>query len=144
MSCRPDYFPKRALRRGRPQGIPPKAYADFSASLKSELGELADDIVIQGSRANGIANVRSDLDVGIRVSEDIFARLIRDGLQGKNAGSAAGRTWEHARVVGKINARQAGLASLRVRLEALLDIKIDLSIIERGGLFDRNPHFPVQ
>ena len=61
-----------------------------------------------------------------------------------NKGSALERTMENAMKTGKIQAGEAGLSGLRKNLEKLLGMKVDVSIIKKGGAFDNGAQIPVK
>ena len=44
---------------------------------------------------------------------------------------------------GIVHVRRAGMLTLRKELEPILDCKVDLSVIRRGGSFDREPWLPI-
>jgi predicted nucleotidyltransferase len=103
-----------------------------------------DDIVVQGSRASGTAAATSDIDIAIKVNSKQFDELIEKSFGTPNPGSAFERTMQHAIKVGKIQAGEADLSSLRKNLEKLLGIKVDISIIKNGGGFDNGSQIPVK
>lgn len=99
--------------------------------------------MVQGSRAACTAGPGSDIDFGIRVSPQRFDELISEGFGTPNPGSAKERTMEWAVMTGKIQAGEAGLGRVRRSLVAQLGIKVDLSVIRRGGPFDTPPFIGV-
>ncbi len=129
--------------RGRPQGIPQDQWDDFARTVRDAAGQHGDDIVVQGSRAQGIARRTSDVDVGIRVDGDEFDDLIQNAFGNPNPGSAKERTMLHAINTGKIQAGEAGYRGLRRSLQEMLGMKVDISIILRGGPFDTGPVVPL-
>ncbi len=48
---------------GRPQGLNSQQLGEFSQAIRQGAGQYSDDIVVQGSRAAGIARSGSDIDV---------------------------------------------------------------------------------
>jgi Zn-finger nucleic acid-binding protein len=74
-----------------------------------------------------------------------FNRLMEGsfGNPSPNPGSARERTMDHAEAVGKIASRHARLGALRSELADLLGLKVDMSIVRRGGSFDQGPCLPV-
>ncbi|MEH2929270.1 nucleotidyltransferase domain-containing protein [Candidatus Ventrimonas sp. KK005] len=40
--------------------------------IKESIGDISDDIVVQGSRANGTAKPTSDIDIAVRVTPEKF------------------------------------------------------------------------
>lgn len=112
--------------------------------MKIEHEDVSDDIVIQGSRGQGIARPgRSDIDVAVRVDPNKFDDLIRDAFGTPNPGSAKHRTMQMAIQEGRIVSGRAGLRQLRRALEDLIGLDVDISIIRRGGPFDTGPTLPL-
>jgi hypothetical protein len=110
-------------------------------------GGISEDIVVQGSRASGNARRiinRSDIDFGIKVDADKFDELIEKSFGKPNPGSAKERTMLHAIKTGKIQAGEAGLSGLRKELAKELGVKVDLSIIKKGGEFDNGIQLPIK
>ncbi|HST63627.1 MAG TPA: hypothetical protein VLM05_00440 [Mycobacteriales bacterium] len=127
-----------------PEDVSPTQLSEAASRIKSEVGELGDDIIVQGSRAGHSAKPTSDVDFGVRVDPDKFDDLVRQRFGNPNPGSAKERTMLHAMETGKIQAGEAGLRGLRRGLEQDLGKEVDLSIIRRGGAFDNEPWLPVQ
>ncbi len=50
----------------------------------------------------------------------------------------------HARETGKIQAGEAGLRSLRKELEADLRMEVDISVVRKGGPFDKGPYVSLK
>ena len=111
--------------------------------IKENVGDISDDIVVQGSRASGTAKPTSDIDIAIRVDADKFDELIQTSFGTPNPGSAKERTMLHAMEVGKIQSGEAGLRGLRKDLEKLYGMEVDISIIKIGGTFDNPPFIPI-
>jgi predicted nucleotidyltransferase len=116
----------------------------MSALLKKELANIGEDIFVQGSRAGGTAKATSDIDIGVRVSQQQFDDLIKKCFGSPNPGSAKERTMLHAIETGKIQAGEAKLRGLRKELEELLGIESDISIILEGGKFDKPSYLPFK
>ncbi|SBV99344.1 hypothetical protein KL86CLO1_11180 [uncultured Eubacteriales bacterium] len=128
---------KGAERAGRlPQGIKEQPFETASQLIRGIVGDISDDIVVQGSRAAGTAKVDSDIDFAIRVSQEQFDNLIKQYFKVPNPGSAAERTLFHAIQSGKIQSGEARLSRLRKMLEKQFGMKVDISIILKGGPFD--------
>jgi predicted nucleotidyltransferase len=125
--------------RGIPQGLSEMQFLRMSVLLRREAGHISDDIAVHGSRASGSARSTSDIDIAIRVDAKKFDEIIKERFAHVNPGTAAERTRDHAIAAGKINSRQAGLATLKNRLEKLIGREVDLSVIRIGGPFDRGP-----
>ena len=51
---------------------------------------------------------------------------------------------QHAIRTGKIQAGEAGLRQLRLKLENDLNMDVDISVIRRDGPFDTPPFLPEQ
>ncbi|WJE54710.1 nucleotidyltransferase domain-containing protein [Bacillus cereus] len=64
-----------------PQGLTEEQFSNMSNLLKSEFGNISDDIFVQGSRAGGTAKLTSDIDIGVRVSEEQFEGLVKKNLE---------------------------------------------------------------
>ncbi len=94
---------------------------------------ISNDIVVQGSRANGTAKSTSDIDIAIRVPSDKFNELISKYFKTPNLGSAKECTMLHAIETGKIQTGEAKLSSLRKQLQDIFGMEVDASIIKQGG-----------
>ncbi len=126
-----------------PQGISADAFATMSQTIRQQVGHLSDDIAVHGSRASGTAKATSDIDIAIRVSPEKFNQLIVKSFGSPNAGSAKMRTMKHAIDTGKIQAGEAGMRGLRKTLSKQLDMPVDISVIRKGGSFDKGPYIPI-
>ena len=104
---------------------------------------MGDDVIVQGSRVTGTAHAASDIDFAVRLSDADFAAFVRARFGTPNPGSAAERTMQMAIQNGRVHAGEAGLRSLRTRLQELLGMDVDIAVIRRGGPFDQGPHIPV-
>jgi hypothetical protein len=62
-----------------------------------------------------------------------------------DASSAAERTLANAVETGiiKRNKLEPRLSDIRDKLKASVGIAVDLSVVKRGGQFDRGPYFPI-
>ena len=127
-----------------PQGLSSEQFDSLSKLLKDRVGDISDDIFVQGSRAAGTAKVTSDIDIGIRVSDEQFNNLIKKYFKSPNPGSAKEKTMLHAIETGKIQSGEAKLRGFRKELQELLDMEVDISIIRDGGPFDRPPFIPIK
>lgn len=96
-----------------PQGISAEMFSDASKLIKESIGYISDDIVVQGSRAGGTAKPTSDIDIAVRVTSEKFDELIQTG--------------------------EAKLKGLRLELEEIFRMEVDISIIKQGGTFDNPP-----
>jgi hypothetical protein len=129
----------RALRT-LPEGMTRDQLTRAAARIRAAAGHLGDDVVVQGSRAGHSARVGSDVDFGIRVAPERYAELVEecfDPVRNREA-------MTHAVERGRIFWRRAGLADLRRGLLDDVGRKVDLAIIERGGLFDGEPWLRVR
>ena len=119
-----------------PQGISADAFSDASKLIRENVGNISDDIVVQGSRAGGTAKITSDIDIAVRVTSEKFKELIHECFGTPNSGTAM--------ETGKIQAGEAGLRGLRKKLEDIFGIEVDISIIEIDGLFDNPPFISIE
>jgi predicted nucleotidyltransferase len=126
-----------------PQGLTEAQLVGAANLIYSETSYIGGEVLVQGSRAAGTATTTSDIDFAIRVSPDQFNALVEASFGSPNPGSAKFRTMQHAIVTGKIQAGEAGLRSTRRRLEAMLGIEVDLTVIRHSGPFDNPPYIPV-
>lgn len=85
-----------------PQGVTSEQFNNASSIIRQKVGSISDDIVVQGSRANGTARPDSDIDFAVRVSPEKFDELITQRFGTPNPGSAKERTMQHAIETGKI------------------------------------------
>ena len=127
-----------------PQGISQEQFSNASKLLRDRVGDISGDIVVQGSRANGTAKPTSDIDIALRVSGDKFDLLIKQYFKTPNPGSAKERTMLHAIKTGKIQSGEAKLKGLRLELEDIFGMNVDISIIKIGGPFDNPPFIPFE
>lgn len=137
------YIEDGKVTRKLPQGISQKAFEQGAKLIKNRVGNISDDIVVQGSRASGTAKSTSDIDIAIRVTSEKFDELIKERFKVPNPGSAKERTMLHAIETGKIQAGEAGLRGLRKELEQIFGMEVDISIIKKGGAFDNPPFIPI-
>ena len=129
--------------QGRIKGFSQQQFSEFSQAVPQGAGQYSDDVVVQGSRAGGIAKPTSDVDVAVRVNQAEFDALIKQRFTNVNPGSSKERTMLQAIQTGKIQAGEAGLCPLRKVLEQLLGIEVDISVILKGGPFDKGPKIPL-
>ena len=106
--------------------------------------DISEDIVVQGSRAAGTANVASDIDFAIRVNSKEFDKLIIKSFGSPKEGTAKWKTMQHAIKTGKIQSGEAGLRPLRKNLETLLGKDVDISVVKKGGEFDNGIIIPIK
>ena len=131
-------------RYSLPQGISQEQFSNASKLLRDRVGDISNDIVVQGSRAKGTAKPISDIDIALRVSGDKFDSLINQYFKTPNPGSAKERTMLHAIETGKIQAGEAKLSGLRKELQEIFGMEVDISIIKQGGAFDNPPFIPFE
>ncbi|USB32579.1 S8 family serine peptidase [Paenibacillus sp. YPG26] len=136
--------PKSAGKLTIPQGLTSKQFKSISSKIRQKLGSISNDILVQGSRANGTARVDSDIDFAVRVSPEKFDELVKQRFGTPNRGSAKEKTMLHAIKTGKIQAGEAGLSSFRKQLQQELGIDVDISIIKSGGSFDNGPYIRLK
>ena len=129
---------------GLPQDISEETFYRGSQLIRERVGDISDDIVVQGSRASGTAKPTSDIDIAIRVTPEKFDELIQNSFNSPNPGSAKERTMLHAIETGKIQAGEAGLRGLRKELEQIFGMEVDISIIKENGAFDNPPFIPIK
>lgn len=127
-----------------PQGISQEQFSSASKLLRDKVGNISDDIVVQGSRASGTAKATSDIDIALRVSSDKFNELINQYFKIPNPGSAKERTMLHAIQTGKIQSGEAKLKALRLQLQNIFGMDVDISVIKIGGPFDNPPFIPFE
>lgn len=131
----------RVRLTGVPQGLSRAQLEASAAKIRARAVELGygDDVFVQGSRVSGRAKPTSDIDFGVRVSDDDFASAISRRFKTPSPGSDKEETMLHAVATGKIQSGEAGFRAVRKELERDLGMKVDLSVIRRGGPFDRGP-----
>jgi RHS repeat-associated protein len=127
-----------------PQGIMAEEFQVMSQRVVNAVGNISEDIVVQGSRAAGTATIASDIDIAVKVGTKEFDQLVSKAFGTPNKGSAWEKTMQHAMKTGKIQAGEAGLSGLRKNLEKLLGMKVDISIIKKGGTFDNGAQIPIK
>jgi predicted nucleotidyltransferase len=126
-----------------PQGLTQEQFDQASRIIRSAIGHLGDDVIVQGSRAAGTARPTSDIDFAIRQSPEEFEAFVRSRFGTPNPGSAKEQTMLTAIENGRVHAGEAGLRRLRNQLEQALGIKVDIAVIRRGGPFDQGPSIPI-
>ena len=127
-----------------PQGMSAMRFKTMSKMVRDGASKFGDDIVVQGSRAKGTGRASSDIDIGIRVSGKRFNEIIKSRFGTPNPGSAKERTMLHAIKTGKIQRGELGLSKLGKQVENQIKMKIDLSVIRKGGPFDNGPFIPLK
>ena len=132
----------RAFRAVRtlPEGVSRDQLARAAARIRAATGHLGEDVVVQGSRAGHSARTGSDVDFGIRVPPERYAELVRECFDPQRHSEAMVNAVQR----GRIFWRRAGLKELHDGLRDDLGRKVDLAIIERGGLFDGEPWLRVR
>ena len=160
-----------ARDRGYPYGFKDKAqFVAMAAKLKGDIGALpappggiaipTTEIVVQGSAVH--RPTAADVDLAVLVSPTDFAKLIEQSfpkeclrvrargldplmLTEATATNAAERTLGRAVESGKINRNIANpkLSDARDAAAAAAGVKVDLSIIKKGGPFDHGPYLPL-
>jgi hypothetical protein len=135
----------RRLVRGKPlpQGVTRIQFAWIAAKLSDPARAVGGEACVHGSRAAEVGRPDSDLDIAILVDAKRFEQLVGLRFGTPTLGSAKDRTRKHAEQTGKIQAGEAGLRALRKELENYLEIAVVMSIIRRGGPFDRGPYMPL-
>ena len=134
---------KKAAKK-TPQGLSPAEFKKMSETLREGASKFGNDIAVHGSRANGTAKATSDIDVAIRVSKEKFDEIVKSRFKKPNPGSAKERTMLHAIKEGKIQRGELGLSGLGRKIEKQTGIKTDLSVILKGGPFDKGPYIPIK
>ena len=127
-----------------PQGIMTEEFQVMSQRIVNAAGYISDDIVVQGSRAAGTATITSDIDIAVKIGAKEFDQAIVKAFGTPNKGSALEKTMQHAIKVGKINSGRAGFSGIKENLQTLLGMKVDISIIKKGGAFDNGAQIPVK
>lgn len=127
-----------------PQGLTDAQFTSLSQTVRSAVGNISDDIVVQGSRASGTASATSDIDIAVKVSEAQFESLIKKAFGNPNPGSAKEKTMQNALTNGIIQRGEAGFRTLGKQLEKSLGMEVDVSIIKAGGAFDNGVQIPLK
>ncbi|GAA1440453.1 nucleotidyltransferase domain-containing protein [Nocardiopsis tropica] len=135
--------PPENYNEGPPQGISQEDFDEGTALILDSVGDISNDIVVQGSRAAGTARPDSDIDLAVRVNEEDFYRIIEERFNQPNPGSAKERTMLHAMKTGKIQSGEAGFKPLRIQLEKVFKMKVDISFILKRGPFDNPPFIRI-
>jgi hypothetical protein len=160
-----------AKARGFPYGFKDKAaFDEFAKELKDGVATKAvpsggiavptGDATIQGSAVYRPA--ATDIDVALLVDQKQFDQLIEQSfpkevakLRGRgidplrmtmaDAQTAVEKTLANAVEAGilKRNKIVPRLSDIRDKLESITGKGVDLSIVKRGGAFDRGPYFPI-
>ncbi|QDV52194.1 hypothetical protein [Gimesia fumaroli] len=141
-------FGLRTAMKARRLNTPLGAFHKAADVIRKFAGKYGDDIFCQGGRAKGRL---SDFDFAVRVSPKEFEEIVRKRFGNPNPGSAKFKTMQMALKRGRIHAGEAGFKSLKKELVKILGDyvdpkilkKVDISIVRRGGLFDRGPRVPI-
>jgi len=125
---------------GVPDGLTADQFTQLSSDLRSGAGKYGDDIRVQGSRAAGVSQPGSDIDVAIRVDPEQFDAIIRERFGNPNPGSNKEATMLHALESGKIQRGELGLSGFGKQLARKYGFAdSDISVILRGGATDNGP-----
>lgn len=142
----------RISRQAQRMGMTIDEFSDASSAIHSELKRQGIDsprIRFHGSRVKegareleklrgpkGLAD--TDIDIAIVVDDQTFDRLIKRKF-GTTKSKSKLDTKRVAEEQGRLHSREAGMAMLKLRLEEILGIKVDISVTRRGGKFDVGP-----
>ena len=126
-----------------PEGLTRTQLDAAATRIRAQAGHYGDDVIVQGSRAGHSARPGSDVDFGIRVDPVDFDHIITKRFGAPNPNSSKERTMLHAIATGKIHAGEAGMHGLRVQLRRDLRMRVDLSVIRRGGPYDTEPWLKI-
>ncbi|KII00506.1 hypothetical protein LP52_01420 [Streptomonospora alba] len=133
-----------------PVGLTPELAQEMGDMIAEGLEQrnLDGEVVVQGSRVTGVRPNgepidTADIDIGIRVDQDTFSNVISERFKSPNPGSSKEARMLHAIDTGKIQSGEAGLRPLRKQLEDKLGMKVDISVIQKSGQFDRPPFIKV-
>ncbi|MFE3072348.1 RHS repeat-associated core domain-containing protein [Streptomyces sp. NPDC059247] len=134
---------------GIPEGVSSSQFREIASIFRSQL-KIEANVAVQGSRAAGNAQGRSDLDIAVRVTPETFNRMIKERFGGVNEGSNRADTRDHAVATGKITAGDAWpqrLSGIRKSIQPVVGdeiLKVDVSIIKMGGPFDEGPFVNIR
>jgi len=127
-----------SLNLGRtPTGYTFTRFYELSLRLRTVAGKYGRDIRVHGSRAAG-GGKNSDIDIAIRVSKKQFDRIIKERFN-PNPGSSKWKTMQHAIKTGKIQRGELGLRGVGKQFEREFGMEFDISVILKGGKFDKGP-----
>ena len=126
-----------------PMGVSRMQFDEMSELIAEATRHIHAEPRIHGSRVSRTATANSDIDIALLVDDAEFDRLLEESFGIPNPGSSRERSLEHAMTVGKIDSGEAGLRAVHRKLKELLGLKVDISIIRRGGPFDRGPYLPI-
>jgi hypothetical protein len=81
----PNTVKGRLFRLGHnlPEGVTRAQVEEARALISAQAGHYGDDVIVQGSRASYRVNYKSDIDIGLRVSPEEFARIHHERFFGK-------------------------------------------------------------
>jgi nickel-dependent lactate racemase len=97
-------------------------------------------VVVQGSRAKYTVHHRSDIDIGLRVTPEEFARIHKERFSVNVTTAKEKDAVVNSMAKGIVHANRAGMKLLREDLAEVFGLeKVDISVIRRGGEFDREP-----
>ncbi|MDQ3367188.1 MAG: DUF4157 domain-containing protein [Myxococcota bacterium] len=160
----------KARTAGHPYGFTDKPHFEtVGAQLKADIASAApppggraipaNEVVVQGSAVHKVD--AKDIDIAIMVKPDDFNKLIEQSfpkevakvrargvdpftMTAANATSSAEKTLAHAVTTGKITRDKVKpkLSDVRRATATAVGKDIDLSVIKKGGPFDRGPYFP--
>jgi hypothetical protein len=160
-----------AKERGYPYGFEDKAaFEEFGKQLKGGIAAKSTptdgipvptgDAAVQGSATYRPA--ADDIDVALLVDQRQFDKLIEQSFPREvakvrargidplrmtmgDAKTAAERTLANAVETGILKRDKVvpRLSDIRDKLESVAGVGVDLSVVKRGGNFDRGPYFPI-
>ncbi|MGF6191292.1 RHS repeat-associated core domain-containing protein [Serratia sp. 2723] len=143
-------LPKSAGQQKLPQDLSQEQFKNLSllAQQRSQELGLGDDIFVQGSRASHTARADSDIDLGIRVSPNVFDDFLlnQSKLGGTiNPGTAKERSILYSIDQGIIKRGEARLSAVgeQITEDVLNGMKVDFSVIRAGSSFDSGYQIPL-
>ena len=127
-----------------PEGITQGQLDRAGTLIREQAGHYGDDVIVHGSRAEYRSFPISDIDVGLRVSPEEFARIHKERFSvNVNTDDEKGAV-VRSMTKGIIHGPRAGLKGLTRDLEGIFGKdKVDISVIRRGGYFDLEPWLPL-
>lgn len=132
------------------QGFTERQFQRFGRKARQlcrEAGLPKGDLVVQGSRAKGLAKNTSDIDIALRVDDKTFFDLAERSLARTHPGTRLRDTMlRRINVNGQLSSFDLGTDFTRLRrlmLDPESPFKVQFSIIRKGGKFDNGPFIPL-
>ncbi|WP_067813505.1 nucleotidyltransferase domain-containing protein [Actinomadura kijaniata] len=134
-----------------PQGFTDREFRKFARNIRQlqrQAGLPKGDLILHGSRIKGTARTNSDIDIALRVNKKDFFNLAERALARAPLGTRLRKSMlRRFNENGQIASFDLGSDFQKLRRE-LLDsnspVKVQFSVLLKGGKLDNGPSLPIQ